>query len=113
MTQPSIAGKPVEAHYLAVFNGQQELLGDALHLDPPALIMMQAVGEKLGFQLKLARDIVIPLNRPDIVGFSFFDVRKQFLVAFSIAGNPEMRKENEEYVITSRYIVMAPRKQPS
>lgn len=113
VAQPSIAGKPVEAHYLAMFDEHQEFLGDALVLDPPAFIVMQIVGDKVGFQLKLAQDIVIPLSRPDIVGFAFFDSQKRFLVAFSIAGNPEGRKENEEYIICSRYIVMAPRKQPS
>lgn len=106
MSQDTIYGAPIEAHYLACFNEKSEIIGDALKLEPPAKIAMQIVGDKLGFQLAM-REVVIPLSRPDIVGFSFFDENREFLVAFSIAGNPEGRRKNEEYVIGSRYIIMA------
>jgi hypothetical protein len=109
----TIKGRTVEGHYLAVFNAQQQLLGDALRLIPPARIDLQLVGDKMGFQLHMPREIIIPLNRPDIVGFGFLDDQGEFLVGFSIAGNPEGRTGTEEYVIKSRYIIMAPRRQPS
>jgi hypothetical protein len=112
MTQ-TIKGEPVEAHYLAVFNQHQEFMGDALLLDPPARIEMQIVGENMGFQLHMPREVSIPISRPDIVGFAFLSEHGEFLVAFSIAGNPEGRTENQEYVIRSRYMIMAPRKKPS
>jgi hypothetical protein len=107
----TIKGKPVEAHYIAIFNDKQEFMGDALRLPVPARIEMQIVGDKMGFQLHMAQEVVIPLSRPDIVGVAFLNEQGEFLVGMSIQGNPEGRTENDEYVVRSRYMVMAPRKQ--
>lgn len=107
----TIKGKPVPAHFLAVFNKDQQYIGDMLPLDPPALVELQIVGEQMGFQLTLAEPVTLILSSPEIVGVAFLDSRKNFLVGFSIKGDPEKRVENEPYVITSRYIIMAPRKE--
>lgn len=109
----TIHGAPVFAHYLGVFNAKQEIIGDALKLLPPARIELQIVGNQRGFQLHMPYEVVIPLSRPDIVGFSFFNHERKFLVAFSIAGNPEGRNGTESYVINSRYIIMAVKKRLS
>jgi hypothetical protein len=109
----TIQGKPVEAHYLGVFDEHQVLLGDALKLTPPARIDLQIVGNQRGFQLTMPREIVIPISDPHMIGVAFFDVNKEFLCAFSFAGNPEGRTGHEEYTIRSRYIIMAARPTPT
>lgn len=105
----TISGVPVYAHYLAVFNEKQELLGEALKLDPPARIELQIVGHQRGFQLFMPREVIVPLTDPHMMGVAFFNVEKKFLCAFSFAGNPEGRTGTEAYTIRSRYIIMAVR----
>jgi hypothetical protein len=106
----TVTGKPVKAHYLAVFNQHQQFIGSALKINPPATIMLQYVGDRMGFQLRMAREISIVLSKPEIVGVALLDKDKKFLVALSIPGRPEERKQNEEFVLRSRYVIMAPKK---
>jgi hypothetical protein len=111
----TIKGTPVEVHYLAVFDHKQTIIGDALKLNPPAVIEMQLVDGKVGFQLKMPtpEGVGIVLSRPEIIGIALLNKDKQFLTGFSIPGNPELRQENEVYVVKSRYIILAPKRPPS
>lgn len=109
-------GKPVEVHYVGVFNHKQELIGDAIRLYPPAIITVQYVEEKMGFQLHMPKErpeLSIVLSRPEIVGVALINKDKQFLAGLSIPGRPEDRKEDDVFVLRSRYIIMAPKKQAS
>lgn len=115
MGQQTIQGKQISAHYLAVHNEKQEIIGEALRLDPPAIIEMQIVGDKVGFQLWMPTEdgVGIHISNPHIVGVALLDSRKQFLVALSIPGNPATRTENELFVLRSRYIILGPKPQQS
>jgi hypothetical protein len=109
----TIHGKPIHAHYLAVFDSTQTLIGDAIQLVPPARIEMQMVGEQTGFQLWMPAPMTLVLSNPAIIGIAFLNKQRQFLVGFAIPGNPALRRENEEFVIRSRYIILAPKQKPS
>lgn len=115
MGQQTIHGAPVFAHYLAVFDQHENFVNDvALKLDPPARIELQIVGARQrGFQLFMPREITIPISDPNMVGVAFFNEQQEFLVAFSFAGNPEGRTQDEEYTIRSRYIIMEARTKTS
>jgi hypothetical protein len=109
----TLHGKQVKVRYIAVFNEKQEIIGDALELNPPAIIEMQIVGERVGFQLWMPTEdgVGIHISNPHIVGIALLDSRKQFLAGLSIPGNPELREENELFVLKSRYIILEPKKE--
>ena len=109
--QQTISGRPVEVHYIACFNEDQQIIGDALQLMPPARIEVQMVGNKFGFQLWMPtpEGIGIHVSDPHIVGIGLFDVNMKFLTGLSIPGHPAMRKKDELFILRSRYIVLAPK----
>ena len=110
MTNKAVQGQAVYAHYIAVFDQHQTLLGDALKLPTPARMELQLIGNKVGYQLFMPQDVVIPISDARIVGVSFFDKDKQFLCGFSIPGDPRLRQKNQEFIVRSRYIILGPKK---
>lgn len=105
-------GRKMEVHFIAVFNAEQQIIGDALYLTPPGSVSVQMVGDKMGFQFFMPKEIPeisIVLSRPEIVGIALMSKQKKFLVALSIPGRPEDRHAGDVFVLRSRYIIMAPR----
>lgn len=109
----AIKGRAVLVHYAAVFNAQQEIIGDAIRIDPPARIDMQLVDDKVGFQLVMAQPIDIVLSRPEIVGVALLNEDRKFLTGLAISGDPQRREAGEVFTLKSRYIILAPKHQPS
>lgn len=114
----TVQGKRVFAHYITVFNARQEIIGDGLRLNTPIAIDTQIVGDRVGVQIWIPMVegingmIGIHISNPQIIGIGLMDQNKKLLVGLSIPGHPELRQQDELFVLRSRYIILSPKDAP-